>query len=160
MSETTYWIYNGQEPITDATNRVFTDLDEIKGIARALSERDPVATITVKSRIDEPGAKGWGPDVVATFVNGKPYPSQWKVGFVGELLDADFERLAAAGVEWREGGSGVGAGNVLRAGRAQHVVTLEADDGQAAVDAVREALGPRSTQIYEWTYDPSDFDDE
>lgn len=103
MSEVTYAIYFGDQPVQNETATVLTDLDEAKQRARDVSADQPGATITVVSQKDEP--QGLWAREVATFRAGK---EPWRVDFYGYLMDVDHARLSAAGIIYTDGHSEIG----------------------------------------------------
>ena len=58
-------------------------------------------------------------------------------------MDVDHLRLSQAGIFYEEGRSEVGPSGQLRPGYARNQVAVEADDEDAAIDAVKDALGPQ-----------------
>jgi hypothetical protein len=149
MSEVTYWIYAGNQPVTNATDVVLTDVDEAKRLAKEISEGQPEATIKVVSRSVEPQGE-WTREV-ASFHNGK---ERWRVDFYGYLMDVDHVRLSKAGVVYTDGHTEIGPNGQLRPGHARNHVSVEADSADAAIEAVKAALGPQASECSEWHAHP------
>jgi hypothetical protein len=69
--------------------------------------------------------------------------NKWRVDFYGHLMDADHASLSGAGVFYEKGGSEVGPNGEIREGYARNVVLVDdAADAKAAIQAVKDALGP------------------
>ncbi len=153
MSALSYWIYSGNDPVTNATGVVLTDLDETKRLATQISEGQPDSTISVVSRVSEP-FREWV-STVARFRNGAEIPWRWRVDFFGYLMDVDHVRLSEASIVYEDGRSEIGPGGTFRSGLARNVVTLEAEDGETAIAVVQAALGPTASKCSEWNVEPA-----
>jgi hypothetical protein len=153
MSEATYWIFAGSEPVTNATNSIITDLDQAKGLAAAVSRDQPDVVVSVVSRKPE-GAGEWG-GTPARYKKGQEIPWRWRVDFFGHLLDLDHLHLSQASIFYERGHSEIGPGGEVRPGYARNIVTLDAWDEDAAIEKVKEALGPTADACAEWHVNPA-----
>jgi hypothetical protein len=153
MSDLSYWIYSGDQPVTNATGVQITDEETARRVASEVSRGQPDATISIVSRDRQPAAE-WT-SVVARYLDGEEIPYRWRVDFHGYLMDADHTSLSRAGIFYENGRSEIGPDGVFRSGIARNVVTLEADDGDGAIEKVRDALGPIASECSEWHVYPA-----
>jgi len=75
--------------------------------------------------------------------------ARFVVEFRGELLDKHRADLHRAGISEESASSGVREG-VLYAGQAFHVVSLDTESADAAVEKVRDALGGDAPRFQDW----------
>jgi hypothetical protein len=80
MSQATYTIYSGSEPVTNVRAAPLTDLEQAKLDARRISEMDNQrdATITVRSHKVELQGLGEWRGIAAVFINGEEIASDDK----------------------------------------------------------------------------------
>jgi hypothetical protein len=83
MTETTYWIYSGDQPCTNANGLTLDDLEVTKRVAQEISEDQPDATIVVCSYKPERNLSDWT-GVAAVFISGEEitpdhedWPHEW-----------------------------------------------------------------------------------
>jgi hypothetical protein len=88
-------------------------------------------------------------------LNGGQIPVTWRVDFFGYLQPNDDLALSKASVTVREKRSEVAPDGSLRIGYARNVVSVEADDGDAALAGVKAALGPKAAECSEWHVAPA-----
>ena len=153
MSPTEYWLFSGDQPVTNATGVVITDEGDARRLAVELSKSQLDATISIVSRKREPAGE-WT-RTVARFRAGEEIPWQWRVDFHGYLMGEDHARLSAAGIFYAGGRSEISPQGTLREGYARHDVTVDAEAGEAAVEAVKTALGAKADECSEWHVRPA-----
>jgi hypothetical protein len=149
MADVTYRIYSGREAVTNVMDRPLTDLAEAKRLAAEVSARQPGETISLVSSLQGAPLAEWS-RTVARFRDGQEIPPRWRVDFFGHLMDVDHVHLSKAGIFYVSGASEVGPNGEIRPGYARNVVTVEADTEEAAVAAVKAALGPKTDEFSEW----------
>jgi hypothetical protein len=152
MNNLTYSIYSGQQQVSESLEHPITDLGNAKRVAADLSQRQPGEAISVVSRqLGGTGARS----TVARYLNGEEIPVLWRVDFFGYLHPSDDLALSKASVAIRDKRSEVGPDGSMRTGYARNVVSVEADDGDAALAQVKAALGPKAAECSEWHVGPA-----
>ena len=129
-----------------------TDVTVAKQVAAELSQERPDEVISVVSR-QLGGAEAQR--TVARYRGGQVVPVAWQVDFFGYLQPNDDLALSKALVVVRGKRSEVGPDGSMRAGYARNVVSVEADDGDAALAQVKAALGPTAAECSEWHVNPA-----
>lgn len=152
MNTLAYSIFSGQQQVTEDLTHPIASLQDAKRLAAKLSQQQPGETISVVSR--QLGG-GEARRTETRYLDGDEIPVHWRIDFFGYLMDVDHARLSGASISYLSGKSERGPKGEIRTGHARNVVSLEADDGGAALAQVKTALGPKASGCSEWHVSPA-----